>query len=352
MIVLLFVFFFFLFVFFFFQAEDGIRDTSVTGVQTCALPICVLPARSDNDTGNNPHNPMYGIAAAGGNGGVVSLIGSRSSDSGGNSMSPSIFMNAEIRPTKVDRPSDATGMGDVGNFTGILNDPADVSAVMESMARLTHKKMSKVNTNVSADAVIKDLVRCGYLKAADIAERFAGVEVSPDDRNAATPVIIGPNPEHIFTAAEFDSDGEFRKTASVMKMVIDGHAGAGCITMGGYDYHTGDRQTGENRDLRAGRCIGACLEYAAQMGQPVMIYVYSDGSLASNGNIDNSPPSGNNELGGRGKGQWTGDNSSTACSFFLVYDPTGAIPDYNNDAPELRQQIGRFSADEIGRAHV
>src|SRR5437762_8680437 len=30
---------------FFFQAEDGIRDTSVTGVQTCALPILVyIPA--------------------------------------------------------------------------------------------------------------------------------------------------------------------------------------------------------------------------------------------------------------------------------------------------------------------
>src|SRR5260370_40130048 len=27
--------------FFFFQAEDGIRDSSVTGVQTCALPISV-----------------------------------------------------------------------------------------------------------------------------------------------------------------------------------------------------------------------------------------------------------------------------------------------------------------------
>src|SRR5699024_12100038 len=25
---------------FFFQAEDGIRDRNVTGVQTCALPIC------------------------------------------------------------------------------------------------------------------------------------------------------------------------------------------------------------------------------------------------------------------------------------------------------------------------
>src|SRR5690606_40575162 len=29
------------FFFFFFQAEDGIRDFHVTGVQTCALPICV-----------------------------------------------------------------------------------------------------------------------------------------------------------------------------------------------------------------------------------------------------------------------------------------------------------------------
>src|SRR3989449_11277234 len=27
---------------FFFQAEDGIRDVAVTGVQTCALPICEL----------------------------------------------------------------------------------------------------------------------------------------------------------------------------------------------------------------------------------------------------------------------------------------------------------------------
>src|SRR5438093_7288904 len=32
-----------LFFFFFFQAEDGIRDWSVTGVQTCALPIYFDP---------------------------------------------------------------------------------------------------------------------------------------------------------------------------------------------------------------------------------------------------------------------------------------------------------------------
>src|SRR5437762_11578431 len=31
---------------FFFQAEDGIRDTSVTGVQTCALPILIGEIRA------------------------------------------------------------------------------------------------------------------------------------------------------------------------------------------------------------------------------------------------------------------------------------------------------------------
>src|SRR5207248_7912902 len=30
------------FIFFFFQAEDGIRDRTVTGVQTCALPISIV----------------------------------------------------------------------------------------------------------------------------------------------------------------------------------------------------------------------------------------------------------------------------------------------------------------------
>src|SRR5687767_15272351 len=35
--------------FFFFQAEDGIRDKLVTGVQTCALPISVQKRPSDED---------------------------------------------------------------------------------------------------------------------------------------------------------------------------------------------------------------------------------------------------------------------------------------------------------------
>src|SRR5260370_42288883 len=44
-------------IFFFFQAEDGIRDSSVTGVQTCALPISFAPGENLTcDT--SPRMPM------------------------------------------------------------------------------------------------------------------------------------------------------------------------------------------------------------------------------------------------------------------------------------------------------
>src|SRR5260370_10241963 len=43
---------------FFFQAEDGIRDSSVTGVQTCALPIFVPSWRGSARHGHDPVVPV------------------------------------------------------------------------------------------------------------------------------------------------------------------------------------------------------------------------------------------------------------------------------------------------------
>ncbi|CAM3707881.1 general secretion pathway protein GspF [Rheinheimera salexigens] len=294
----------------------------------------VLPSRSENDTSNNPHNPMYAIAKAGASGSLMPLIGSRSSDSGANSMAPLAFNNPEFRPTKIDRPSDVTGLVDVGDLFGLLSQD-DAVAVMESIQRISDSKLSQVNTKITKDAVIKDLVRCGYVKSADLADRF-GNPATLDP--AADPDIVGA--AGIFSADEFNSDAEFRKTASVMKLVVNGFAGAGSITMGGFDYHTGERGTGELRDLRAGRCIGACLEYAARANKPLMMYIYSDGSVASNGRIDES------EFG-RGKGEWTGDNSSTAASFILVYNPQGRPTLLGGNAAEQakHQQIGFMRPD-------
>jgi hypothetical protein len=289
----------------------------------------IISARSENDTGNNPHNPMYGIARTGAKGELLTLIGSTSSDSGGNSTAPIAMMDPKVRPTKVDRASDVTGLVDTGELGTLFPDPADAVAVMESMAVLTNSKHGAVTTGLANDAGLKDFNKCGYVKSAYLAERFnnpASLDPGLD------PNIVGPG--GIFTQAEYNGDGEFRKTAAVMKMVIDGNAGAGTIQMGGFDYHTGDRSTGEMRDLRAGQCIGACLEYAARTNRPLMLYVFSDGSLSSNGMLDNS-------VNGRGKGVWTGDNQATAAAFFLVFRP--------GQPPVLRSptmnQIGWYSGD-------
>lgn len=298
----------------------------------------VIPARSDNDTGNNPHNPLYGIARAGANGSILTLAGTENTISGGNSMVPAMMMDPTLQPTKVDRPSDVTALVDTGDLVGIL-EPSEATAVMESIYRISDEKMQVVDTGLpitSAD-VVKDMVRCGYLKAADIADRFGGTPLDP----AEDPAIVGPG--GIFSDAEFNdggSDGdEFRKTASVMKLVMNGFAGAACIEMGGYDYHGGMRQEGEIKDERAGRCMGACIEYAARIGVPLMMYVFSDGSVSSDGTIDNSPA-------GRGKGEWVSDNSSTAASFFMVYNPGGRAM-LRGGTPEQQarhQQLGYFDA--------
>ena len=308
----------------------GILDKAPNA--TANVNGCVIPARSENDTANNPHNPMYGIFNAGADGELLSLIGSRSSISGGNSMSPDASIIASARPTKVDRRSDVTGLVDTGKLVGLL-DQADAVSVMESIARISHKRIDRIDsglTNTNRRDNLRNLLRCGYVEAADITDRY-GDPSTLDIREDMD--ILG-----IFSDAELN-DREFEKTASVMKLVVNGYAGAGCISMGGFDYHTGERGTGEIRDRRAGRCMGACLEYARRKGVPLMIYVFSDGSVASNGRIDDSAE-------GRGKGEWTGDNSSTAASFFLVYDPNGR-PTLNTagSTAEQHQQLGWMRPD-------
>jgi hypothetical protein len=328
----------------------GIREKAPGAIATGRIDGTVIPARSDNDTSNNTHSPLYGLIMAGARGEVVDIIGSRNSVSGGNSVAPPMHINPEFRPTKVDRPSDVTGMVDVGELTDILS-ASDVTMVMESIARGTHKKLSltDINTMLANDPAIKNLIRCNYLKAADITDRFASIPVDPLADPNIVPGIFSDT--ELGTPGNGNGDREFRKTASVMKMVLNGYAAGGVITMGGYDYHTGDRTVGENRDLRAGRCIGACLEYAQSLGKPLMIYVFSDGSVFSNGMADNSASTGTGEnlvLGGEGKGQWTGDNSSTACSYILAYDPLKNVPIWNDETDPVaiakRRQIGRMSS--------
>jgi hypothetical protein len=306
----------------------------------------VIAARSENDTGNNPHNPMYGIARVGAKGQLLTLIGSQSSMSGGNSAAPMTMIDPALQPTKISQASDATALVDTG---GTVADPDSV-AILEAQARISAGTAAYDKTladptpafsnsalgavkvfpaDAPSDAALKQSVRCAYVKSSNTAAVFGDPAALNPDLDTD---IVGP--AGIFTTAEYQADAEIRKTAAVMKLVVTGFAGAGTITMGGYDYHDGTRATGEMRNFRAGVCIGAVLEYAKRRNQPVMIYVFSDGSLSAMPTVDSS-------IDGRGKLAWQGDNQATASTFFLVYSPNG------RPAPRsaASQQIGSFNPD-------
>jgi hypothetical protein len=306
----------------------------------------IIPALSQNDTNTNPHNPMYGIYQFGARGGLLNLIGSQSSQSGGNSMAPPSMVIAAAQPTKISSSQDSKGLVSTGQLTTLLPPLAngtnpDVVNVMESMKRISDAKYSVVHAypgNPALDAAAigpttsQGIQACSFTKAAYIVDKYGSPSaVNPD----VDPNIVGSG--GIFTTAEYQANSDYQKTAAVMKLVIDGNAAAGTIEMGGFDYHSGNRMDGEARDLNLGNCIGACLEYASRVGKPVMIYVFSDGSLASNGMIDSS-------VGGRGKGVWTADNQNVAATYFLVFNPAGrALSAQAN--PEMSFQIGSFNAD-------
>lgn len=298
----------------------GIKTTLSTAAMA-KINGAVIPARSENDTGNNPHNPMYAIYRAGSRGDLVDLIGSQNSDSGGNSMAPAMLIDIKARPTQVSRPSDVTAL--VGSSTDVPNvlSQADTVLAMESVARISNGAIGQgMGTYYlgSGNATERTSAECEIVKSADSTDKFGDVNNSPDPTKDGfiTPIFTG--------VGGVNSDSEYLKTASIMKLVVGGaaawkskrYASAGTITMGGFDYHTGDRSTGEARDFRAGQCMGACLEYAHRMQTPLMLYVFSDGSLSSNGGVDGS-------MGGRGKNNWDSDNQSTGAAFFLVYSPAG-----------------------------
>ena len=330
--------------------KRGIMSKATTPATAAGTNGAVFCAMSQNDTQSNPHNPMYAIAMAGAKGLLLTLTGTEASVSGGNSMAPMMYIDPALQPTTINQPSDATSLVSTG---GASADPVSV-AVLESQARISGGSATwdgatnaafngalsapgvqilpntPVNPGDPTDGTIKNQVRCNYVVSANTAATFGNPAALDPTKDTA--ITGGAAP--IFTASDFQ-DGDVASTATIMKLVINGYAGAGTIAMGGYDYHDGTRASGEMRNFKAGQMIGAVLEYAQRVGKPVMVYVFSDGSLTSTGMPDNS-------VAGRGKLGWQGDNESVSSTFFLAYSPKGR--------PQLRngvagQQIGFFSAD-------
>jgi hypothetical protein len=323
----------------------------------------VIPAISQNDTSSNTLNAMHLIAKAVTGlppvnglpvpyGQYATLVGTNATASGGNSAAPAP-VDPTLQPTRIASSADNTAL--VGSSSGAASLTAPI--VMEAQARISTGANAVTATNPltngvngtytksvvapasfitsttgdtaaasAADLALKEQLRCAYVKTGYTAATSKG----PDSVNPDKDTLIVGAGTSIFTATDY-TDGDVKKTAAIMKLVMNGYAGAGTIVLGGYDYHSGNRSDGETKNQHAGVIIGAILAYADAVKTPVMINVISDGSLTSNGNVDSS-------TNGRGKLGWGGDAQQVAASLVLVYSPNGRPAATIN-------QIGSLNAD-------
>jgi hypothetical protein len=313
----------------------GIRAKTSTFTRS-QINGAVFCSRSLNDTENNELNPMQGIAAVGADGGLLTLVGSRTTDSGGKSISPMHLIDDSLKPTTIREGAQARGLVDSGRMAEFLGEYGAVR-VLEAIQAISDRKIDRL-VSLGEDTIATDMLRASYANSVTLVKSYG----DPNLLDPHKDLVITGLPGSILSEAEINHSN-FRATAAIMKLVVNQHVGAGCIQLGGYDYHDSTRATGEARDRAAGEAIGACLEYAARSCNDLVVYVFSDGSVSSDGLIDDSAEGG-------GKGIWRTDNSSTSAAFMLVYskDEAAGRPTMVADPSQLatvRQQIGHFTSD-------
>src|SRR3984957_5922808 len=111
----------------------GMKTTATSAATAANTNGAVICGMSQNDTGQNPPNRMYGLAMIGSRGTLLNLVGNQSSVSGGNSASVPYMINPLFQPTTIALPSDDVGLVSTG---GVPADPVSV-AVLESQARIS-----------------------------------------------------------------------------------------------------------------------------------------------------------------------------------------------------------------------
>lgn len=295
----------------------GIRNT--TAVTTRAkVEGGVFCAASNDDTQNNPHNPMYWLTKAGVVGELAPIAGTINSESGGNSMAPQSSLIPTLKPVTLNSPQDALSLVNIGRL-GSLYGKEKAQKVLKTIENLSAQKLKQFNAKALPDQ-IKDLVNCGYIQSQDLLNRFSATAVDPTQDAMVRQVF--PN---------IANNNDQRRTATMAKLILDGYVGVGTVEKGGYDYHDNTRSSGETRDSEIGEMIGRVMELASLKQKDILIYVFTDGGVSASGATDDS-------TGGRGKIPWTGDSSQRSSSFMLLYRHAGKATLRTAD----KRQIGAF----------
>lgn len=257
---------------------------------------CVICTQSADDTSNNELASAPGVFLAGARGSIVPLLGSNpatsvAGGSGGNSSNP---FASGVAPTLIQNIESAKQLVSAGNVW--RNAAKRVEKVLALTSKLSATRGAKWG-QLQVDEQVAAMVDEGYLKASELIR--GGHSVDPRSDSATRGINIGGR----------------EAAAEIGYLILKGYAGAGTITLRGYDYHDSSATTGEQRDQAAGEVIGMLLAMAAALKRKVMLHIYTDGGVYAG--------SGTQGVNGVDKYVWQGDSEARSAAFVLIYDPQG-----------------------------
>jgi hypothetical protein len=327
---------------------NGIRTTATTEIlgKVGGAVACGI---SGDDTSSNPHNPVYWLSQKVGlSGALIKTAGSTSRSSGGNATVPPESFSATAKPVQVTSRGQATGLAGLGLIAAQLG-KSRAQAILRTANNMSVDQLRRFN-EMDLPRQIREIASCGYVNSAAMTEQFSEAVLDP----AFDPVYAGAGSVFFADEAAFNAgSGQVRRQASLCKVLFDGIAASAVLEMGGYDYHGDTRQNQQRKDFEAGQAIGRALTAAAAKGKDLFIYLFTDGGVSSDNNINqvqNFDAAGNVIGTPYDAGQFVNDAGQTgAIAVFyynhLAFTETQIIRANNTQVGWFRNNNGRIGVD-------
>jgi hypothetical protein len=265
---------------------------------------------AQDDTSSNPLSILTTVSKAGARGLFLSNgLGTDNNpqDSGGNSRS--LKPDPVYRPTQVQSVADMTASVSFG--PGLSKTPQKMLESMGRMGvRLAEAQTRKYMGNPDGD-LLRQLSDCSLQKTLSFTQGATGVDPRLE---AAFQAVYGLN-------ANTNPKSRPAILATIVMNVLKGNSGPGCITIGGCDYHVGDQETGDAKDLEIGQEIGRAVESAYRLGKPLFLHIISDGSVGAKADTR----------------VWINDSGVQSMTVIGYFDPKLA-------RKQVRQQVGYFTS--------
>jgi len=268
----------------------------------------VIAHTSLSDSQSNLLSAVSLVTAAGAQGTrVKNGLGTRQSNSAGNS--DVVALDPSYRPmgvNSVDSLNIALSYGPA--YNGL---PVGVrDALAKALVRLTGSQ-TKSLLSMNLGEQIAELTRCGYLKNTEYTGEGGSIDARTD---ADAQTIYG-----ITTGSAANSAAVM--SATLVKAALEGSSGPAVLTIGGCDYHSGNRTDGDNKDTEIGTQLARAILLAAKKNVAFAFQIFTDGGISSDENTR----------------VWRGDDNDKSASIFGVFDPSGA-------REMISTQIGRYTA--------